>query len=465
MKKNFIVALWISSLILANPLSFSYAKSELVEWRAYKMALQYIENSISDEAWKGNNPVISTSSKFYTDDSKKISYIEYKISCDSTPDCGFIMMNVDGSDVTVPIASPTWNTPSEILDQWDTVSEKLYYFGPFDLYSENEVSWDVQAFDPQVAVDLRDDTQVKRTKEEKDANKLARETLKSELKTAKLAAKEFKKSEEFQKQKEEIKDQILSVPKGEFSFKALDFAFADLPDTGSYFYTSPGVANTFVSWSSTSDCPSRIPCYNQFQQTYNWYTNCYSWCSPTAVAMLFWYYDRNGKPNLITGTAPSAWVWTTVQALVNNLRSVIGTTCTSNGWAWNSTPSNVQNAKSLAITAGYLNTTSLYIPSAIVSTLWWHVKTEINAWRPIISHMKTSSTWWEWHASVIYGYKTPLSSPEIPIVRMNMGWGNTQFSSNGNTYNFSTIDQNMNSISYGKENNKIVYAVTKFNIN
>jgi len=71
------------------------------------MALQYIDNSLSDEAWKDNNPVISKETKFYTDDEKQISYIEYKISCDSTPDCGFIMMNVDGNDVAVPIASPT----------------------------------------------------------------------------------------------------------------------------------------------------------------------------------------------------------------------------------------------------------------------------------------------------------------------------------------------------------------------
>ena len=144
-------------------------------------------------------------------------------------------MNVDGNDVSVPIASPTGNTPSEILDQGKDVSEKFYYFGPFDLYSENKVTGDVQALNPQLAVDLRDDTQMKRSKEEKEVNKLAREALKTKLKEAKLAAKEFKKSEEFKKQKEEIKDQILNVPKEEFSMKALDFAFADLPDANTSY--------------------------------------------------------------------------------------------------------------------------------------------------------------------------------------------------------------------------------------
>jgi hypothetical protein len=197
-----------------------------VEGRALTMAHQYIENSLTDEAWKGNNPVISAQSKFYTDDAKEVSYIEYKVSCDSTPDYGFIMMNVDGNDVSIPIASPTGNTPSEIPDQGKDISEKLYYFGPFDLYSENEITGDVQALDPQLAVDLRDESFVKRTKEEKEANKIARESLKVKLKDAKIAAKEFKKSEEFKKQKEEIKDQILNVPKEEFSMNMLDMAEA-----------------------------------------------------------------------------------------------------------------------------------------------------------------------------------------------------------------------------------------------
>ncbi len=207
--------------------------------------------------------MVSAQSKFYTDDSKKISYIEYKVSCDSTPDCGFIMMNVDGNDVSVPIASPTGNTPSEILDQGKDISEKLYYFGPFDLYSENEVTGDVQALDPQEAVDLRDESQVKRSDEEKKAISEQKETLKTKLQDAKLAAKEFKKSDEFKKQKEEIKDQILNVPKEEFSMKILDMANAAN-------YTSPGLSDKFIPGGNyTTGCNGQTPCYDQFQATYN----------------------------------------------------------------------------------------------------------------------------------------------------------------------------------------------------
>lgn len=65
---------------------------------------------------------------------------EYKVSCDSTPDCGFILVNVDKNDVVVPIASPTGNTPSELLDT-GTGYEEYYYFSPFDIYAENMGWW------------------------------------------------------------------------------------------------------------------------------------------------------------------------------------------------------------------------------------------------------------------------------------------------------------------------------------
>lgn len=73
MKKK-IIAAWIVCAFVVNPLSFSFAKNEFVEWRAYNMALQYIENSLEDEAWKDNNPHITNQKKFYTDSDKEVSY-------------------------------------------------------------------------------------------------------------------------------------------------------------------------------------------------------------------------------------------------------------------------------------------------------------------------------------------------------------------------------------------------------
>ena len=432
------------------------------------MAHQYIENSLSDEAWAWNNPVISAQSKFYTDDTKKVSYIEYKVSCDSTPDCGFIMMNVDGNDVSVPIASPTGNTPSEILDQGKDVSEKLYYFGPFDLYSENEVTWDVQAINPQVAVDLRDDTQVERTKEEKEVLKTQKEELKTKLKDAKLAAKEFKKSEEFKKQKEEIKDQILNVPKEEFSMKALDFAFADeFNSTG--WYSSVWPSDKFIVWSTTSDCPSKVPCYDQYQSTYTpapvpySTAKCWSGCSPTAVAILFGYYDRNGKWNLIPGTAPSAGAGSnsTLVTLINAIKWYIGTTClriwTTNIYSGASDKTKVKDAKWYAIAKWYTNTTSAY-SATNTTTIFYKVKSEVDLNKPLIIHLSSTSTT-EWHAAVAFWYKIGSTS----IVRMNIWWWN-RLVPWSTVHNYSNIDQNLNSVFYNWSSAHIATAYTSFNI-
>jgi hypothetical protein len=42
------------------------------------LAEQYIENSLEDEFWKDNNPVVSDWVYFYTDDEDKPSYIEFQ---------------------------------------------------------------------------------------------------------------------------------------------------------------------------------------------------------------------------------------------------------------------------------------------------------------------------------------------------------------------------------------------------
>lgn len=43
--------------------------------------------------------------------------MEYKVSCNNDKDCWFIMVNIDDSDVKVPMSSSTWKTLSEKM--WD----------------------------------------------------------------------------------------------------------------------------------------------------------------------------------------------------------------------------------------------------------------------------------------------------------------------------------------------------------
>lgn len=458
MKK--IINVSIVCLVFLITFSFAFAKTKLAYERAENLALQYIENSLEDESWKNNNPKISWEWKyFYTDDEKKPSYVEFKISCDKNPDCWFILVNTDWNDVAVPISSTNWNTPSEVIKQeWE---QKNYYFWPLDIYSENIDNWDVQTIVIPEQIDLRKND---------ENNKSRKQKLKQYLKDRKINAKEFKKSDEFKKQKEEIKDQILKMPKEEFSFKSLNMAFADEnPDTTST-YISPWSSDKYVSWNSTSDCNSRTPCYKQFTTSYtpppSWYTSaiCYSWCSPTAVAILFWYYDRNWFSDLVSWTAPtSPTMNTTSKNLVNSIKTHIWTTCirkwNTNEYAGSTNPLNVYKAKQYAIDKWYKNTISSYI-SWNTSTLFSTIKIEIDANRPIITHMKKTSDNSEWHATVTYWYKSSPSNSNI--VLMNMGWWNNLV--NGTSTRFSSINQHISAVSYGWPNDKTVYAVTKFTI-
>jgi predicted Holliday junction resolvase-like endonuclease len=59
-----------------------------------------------------------------------------------------------------------------------------------------------------------------------------KEELTDRLETMKTTARENKKTEEFRKLKEEIKDQILQVPDETFSMKVLDMANAARTDPG-----------------------------------------------------------------------------------------------------------------------------------------------------------------------------------------------------------------------------------------
>ncbi|MCH8519057.1 C10 family peptidase [Candidatus Gracilibacteria bacterium] len=399
------------------------------------MALQYIENSLGDEAWKDNNPIISGQKRFYTDDSRKVSYIEYKVSCDSTPDCGFIMMNVDGNDVSVPIASPSGNSPSEILSHGDEIEETLYYFGPFEMYSENPEDGTVQAIDPQMSIDLRDDSQAKRTNEEKRQLQEQKQVLKDQLKEAKKSAKEFKKSPEFKRQKQEIKDQILNVPKEEFGFKMLDFAFAT--------YSSPGASNVFVPGMQTSwICGGATPCYKQFSTNYGSST-CPVGCTPTAMGIIYGYHDRNGFPNLIPGTA-GLINNSTIDTMIRDLGSLMLSYCSSNGDEGLTNQNNITNGIQYAINKGYSNASSVLYSSFSIGASFNKIKEEVDAGRPIIINI-TNYNDDKGHSVVGFGYRNIGTAP---IVRMNMGWGGAD-TYGTSTYTFtSNVDKNLNAIYY-----------------
>lgn len=93
--------------------------------------------------------------------------------------------------------------------------------------------------------------------------------------------------------------------------------------------------DTFVAGASTTNCPSRIPCY-KYDATYSYPTGtCKFGCVPTAIAMIYGYHDRQGTyPNLITGGLAkdyidSATTDTAITNMINSIRSSVGTFCNS----------------------------------------------------------------------------------------------------------------------------------------
>ncbi|MDR2639926.1 MAG: hypothetical protein LBC61_00885 [Candidatus Peribacteria bacterium] len=57
--KVFLSAVIAMSVFFGLTFSFSFAKDKLTYNKALSLAEQYIENSLEDEFWKDNNPVVS----------------------------------------------------------------------------------------------------------------------------------------------------------------------------------------------------------------------------------------------------------------------------------------------------------------------------------------------------------------------------------------------------------------------
>lgn len=453
MKKFLLITvfwvIWFYGLWFAfNEFSYENAKT---------LANEYIRNSSVDENWKDKNPHLNWEWKYFYTDSDSPSYVEFKVSCDNNPSCWFIMVNFDWDDVSIPIASTSGNTPSEVLvaKNWDTDSSnsKLYYFNPFEQYVENEVSWNVSSIDPQDDFSDSSSWSLKanslwKSQEKTKKNKL----LKDKVLKAKDEAKKFKKSDEFKKLKKELKDKKQTNWKDDkVSFKYLDMAMADEWSSWASWYTPPNSSDTYIAWNSTISCSSRTPCYNQYKTTYNW-KDAYSWCTPTAVAIIYWYYDRTFKDNTINYNDLVPWTATDVSELTpnNDIKNMIDSIKnymwsyykyhSDKNYYWTATlPSNFTKAINYAIEKWYRNSTWNYY-SWETSTLFSKIKVEINSWRPV---MVNSSE----HSMVAYWYN---SSSSLPVIRLNMWWGASNYVTwtNWVIYKYSNIDYNMNSLYY-----------------
>lgn len=114
----------------------TYAQVDFQDFR--QQAENFIQSHSEEVAWKWFSPIITKETLFYSSDDTNPSYIEYKMSCSDTKDCGWIMLNIDNTDAPVPIASFAWDTMSEALNPRNEKGFKYYYFGIFDYFAINQ---------------------------------------------------------------------------------------------------------------------------------------------------------------------------------------------------------------------------------------------------------------------------------------------------------------------------------------
>lgn len=406
-----------------------------------EIANSYIEQALEDENWNWKKPYISEEYP-YLSDKDTPSYIEYKISCDTNVDCGWIIVNIDWDDVSIPVAATYWITNYEMLSLkldkklegkdikiQKTNVRNVYYFWPFEQFIVDE-NGEVES----IGVDQKTDKTL--TELNKKIDKM----------------REYKLSEVFKETKKELENRGLTSYEQNSVIGILSwYAAANTP------------TNQYVSWASTTNCPSRIPCYKQFEFTYTSWA-CNTGCVPTAIAMIFGYHDRQWTfPNLVTWTAvdhiTGSLSSSAITTMINTVRTYVWTTCswTSPNTVGSTTIWNTSLGIQYAKDKWYLwSTAQVYTSSR--NKLLQIIKNEIIAGRPVVAWIQ----WSTGHAVVAYWYS---SDPTSRMIRVNYGWWKDLklFNISTNPYT-AAVDMNIDSINItnNASNTWTLVSVTKF---
>jgi len=372
-----------------------------------KIAEQYLESNKNDDFWENNSPRLWEWTPLYMEKDVP-SYIEYEVICEKNTDCWYIIVNVDWDDVDIPIASKSDTPPTQILRKKSrTNKEELHFFylSPFDIYSQNKITRQINAIDPQIdpieAEEILDDM----TEEEKAQTRKyiweQKKNISQWFKNQLQQIKAYKQSDEFQKFKEQLQ---------EYTPQYTDFY-------GWRYVESPNM--------SFPSCNSRVPCYKQFSYQY-WSTDCKSWCSPVAAAIIFGYHDRNTKPklmpNAVAEMSNQQYTPANICTMIDEIRWHMNTTCSN--WQWGTTDSNVAQGIKYAQQHGYPSSYYDYYNNTTPIYTW-----EIDSNRPFLVNMKRPNPAWYpwapstipkkfWHTAVVYGYKIGNSSQ----VAVNVWW-------------------------------------------
>lgn len=316
-----------------------------------------------DWDWKGYNPRLWFDGvAYFSDDTWNPSAYEWKVLCDKSDDCGSIIISVLDDTYSLLQASTNWKANYEyLLDISAHKKNKLYYFSPLEQYAESDdgnVTW----INPTLNI----------------------EESKVKLKNNKQDYRIWKKSRI---------DKMQSIPDSYYSVTSI----------------------VTVPWNTTSACNSLVPCYKQ-NYIPSW--ACLTWCSPVAMSIIFGYYDRKWGTyaNLIPNTASDTIV---DQNMIMSVRTYMGTQCTWSG-AGNTNLVSMKNWIQYAKDKWYWTSSAVLTSGA--SSMHLAIRTEINAWRPIMINVQKNMS--EWHTMVWYAYTS--SGITVRDVKVNFGWWPTR---------------------------------------
>lgn len=392
---------------------------------------------------------MSGKKQFFTSDEDKASYIEYKISCDDTKDCGFVMVNVDMSDVLVPISSTVGVWPSEALTSKENKNNtKLYYFWAFDQFWLDKNTKQVKAINPKYEESINQDL-----KKYKESNKNLKE---EQLDLQYKKQKENYLKEQFSERQKQVK-QYFEKNAVKNKLEVLQSQIESnwiLRKSWKNWYVRPWAADVMVPWAwfTWNWCNWLTPCYRQFDVYYQSENKTWRvWCTPVAWWILYWYYDRNWYWSLIDWIAPSYNYPITghdnvaINRAIVSLNNLMWTFLKK--WEWLTLKIKRYLWINYAKNHWYPRST-VYVTrfSQSSSSISDNVKSEINSWRPVI--LSNAS-----HSMVAFWY----SSANKYIVTMNMWWWTTKV----NWYTTSMINYDLRAplVYLWKKQGKVKYYI------
>ena len=303
--------LWIAVILLAAGLVSQWLTVNAFSDNFREKAEQHLQEILPGNIfWEWKNPRITKETPFYDVDDTNPNYIEYKISCDNEEDCGYLMYNIDWSDVDVPIAAFSGKTISERLNWWNNSWDiKNYYFWMFNQFATDS-KWNIWYVNPAEEKAVKDDMSTSISRGSQINSLSTKATLEQRNNSIKSNFNNLREAVKSSKEKNKVKHSLDKLQnQAKHSLDKLQnqasFARNQLQAYGSDY----GFVRWDIMWEG---CTSLVPCYTQTYRDYpsdrirDWvWPRGVTWCTPTALSIIMWYYDRNWYPNMVSWYAPA----------------------------------------------------------------------------------------------------------------------------------------------------------------